>query len=197
MAATESRRLILASSSRYRGALLQRLGLAFEGIAPDCDERARPGESPRAMAVRLADAKARRVADAHGDAVVIGSDQVAELDGIAIGKPGSHAQAVAQLQRCSGRIVDFHTAVCVIDGTRGSAHEFLDLTRVHFRALEGAEIERYLQVEQPYDCAGSFKCEGLGAVLFERVETTDPTALIGLPLIALAAALRRFGYALP
>ena len=197
MAATESRRLILASSSRYRGALLQRLGLAFEGIAPDCDESARHGESPRALAVRLAAAKARRVADANGDAIVIGSDQVAELDGIAIGKPGSHAQAVAQLQRCSGRIVDFHTAVCVIDGTRGSAHEFLDLTRVHFRALEGAEIERYLQVEQPYDCAGSFKCEGLGSALFTAIETRDPSGLIGLPLIALCERLRQCGVRIP
>ena len=128
-------------------------------------------------------AKARRIAELNPAAVVIGSDQVAELDGTAIGKPGSHDIAAQQLHRCSGRIVNFHTAVCVVDGVRALSHQFVDLTRVHFRVLRADEIDRYLRAEQPYDCAGAFKCEGLGTALFTAIENSDPSALIGLPLI--------------
>jgi septum formation protein len=197
MAATDARELILASTSRYRAELLRRLGLGFRTLAPDCDESALPGEAPRALAMRLAAAKARRIADANPGATVIGSDQVAELDGIAFGKPGAHDAGVRQLRRCSGRIVDFHTAVCVIDGASRIPHSFVDLTRVHFRTLRDDEIERYLRAEQPYDCAGSFKCEGLGTALFSAIETTDPSGLVGLPLIGLCEQLRRCGFRIP
>lgn len=190
-------RLLLASTSAYRRDLLARLRLPFEAVAPHVDESALAGESPATLAPRLARAKAQAVARLESGAVVIGSDQVADLDGRALGKPGRFETALQQLRDCAGRSVVFHTAVCVIDGVRGAEHRFVDSTRVVFRALRDDEIERYLRAEQPYDCAGSFKCEGLGAVLFERIETIDPTALIGLPLIALAAALRDCGYALP
>ena len=188
---------MLASTSRYRRELLQRLRLPFEAIAPQVDETALPGEMPADLAPRLARAKAQAVAALHPDAVVIGSDQIADLDGRAIGKPGAHAAAVRQLQDCAGRSVVFHSAVCVIDGNTGQHHRFVDTTRVVFRDLHAAEIERYLQAEQPYDCAGSFKCEGLGAALFERIESQDPTGLVGLPLISLARVLRQCGYAVP
>ena len=188
--------LILASTSRYRRELLQRFGLAFECVSPGVDETASPGETPAAQAERLAQAKAAAVAQRHPQSVVIGSDQVAELDGIALGKPLTHERALAQLRACSGREVLFHTAVSVT--TPGaSSQQFCDLTRVRFRALDDAEIERYLVAEQPYDCAGSFKSEGLGAALFDAIDSRDPTALIGLPLIELAKALRRGGFRLP
>ena len=191
-------RLVLASTSRYRRELLERLRLPFEAIAPQVDETALPGESARALAQRLAHAKASAVARLHPDAVVIGSDQVADQGGRAHGKPGDHAGATRQLRDCSGQAVEFHSAVCVIDGRHADAmHAFVDRTRVVFRTLDHAEIERYLRAEQPYDCAGSFKCEGLGAALFERIESQDPTGLVGLPLIALAKVLRECGYALP
>jgi len=188
-----ARRLVLASTSRYRSELLQRLRLSFTVRAPGVDEEAMPDEAPRALALRLALAKADAVADLDRDAVVIGSDQVAELDGIAIGKPGDHVRAVAQLQSMRGRTVVFHTAVavaCMESGFRGA--DVASVT-VRFRDFSDAEIEHYLRTEQPYDCAGSAKAETLGIALLEAIESDDPTALIGLPLIRTCALLRRAG----
>jgi septum formation protein len=189
---------VLASTSRYRRELLARLVPSFRVQAPQVDESALPHESPFALARRLALAKARAVAADCSAALVIGSDQVAELDGRALGKPGSVDAAQAQLAACSGREVDFHTALCVID-TRAAdvVHTAVDRTRVVFRTLDAATIARYVDREQPLDCAGSFKCEGLGIALFERIETLDPTALVGLPLIALARLLRECGVEMP
>ena len=189
--------LILASTSAYRAALLRRITDAFTQQAPDCDERALPAESIPAQAARLAATKAASVAARHADALVLGSDQLAALDHAAIGKPGDHAGARRQLRAVSGRVLEFHTAWCLIDAASRQRWQGIDATRVHFRALSDAEIERYLLRERPYDCAGSFKCEGLGITLFERIESEDPTALIGLPLIAVAAALRAAGLQLP
>ena len=189
--------LVLASTSRYRRELLSRLGLPFRAVAPQVEETPRPGEAPRALACRLAQAKAEAVAAQCPGALVIGSDQVAELDGRALGKPGSVAAAEAQLAASSGRSVRFHTALCLVD-TRGAAAAptlACDLTRVVFRALSHEDIARYVAAERPLDCAGSFKAEGLGIGLFERIENEDPTALIGLPLIALARMLRAVGVA--
>jgi septum formation protein len=194
-AATPTLPLVLASTSRYRHDLLARLRLPFECVAPGVDEVAAAGESPRELAVRLAWLKCEAVAARHPAALVIGSDQVAELDGQALGKPGHAIAAAAQLRASSGRAVRFHTAVSLQQGARRI--DLLDRTTVRFRVLDDAEIARYLDAEQPFDCAGSFKVEGLGATLFEAVENQDPTALVGLPLIALAAALRSFGYPLP
>jgi len=191
------KKLVLASTSRYRRELLQRFGLEFDCEAPGVEEDPRAGETPLALAQRLAAAKAEAVALRHPHAVVIGSDQVAELAGQALAKPGDHAAAIAQLRVCRGQEVTFHTAVCVIDARRNAPIAFIDTTRVRFRGLSEDEIERYLVAERPYDCAGSFKSEGLGAVLFASIHNEDPTALIGLPLIALADALRRCGYRLP
>lgn len=191
--------LVLASTSRYRADLLRRLGVAFRALAPQVDEAALPGETPAATAQRLAEAKAREVAARCPDALVIGSDQVAELDGVALGKPGSVERAQAQLAACSGRRVRFHTGLCLID-TRGGdlrAYRACDLTEVAFRPLSAAEIARYVESECPLDCAGSFKVEGLGITLFERIVNDDPSALIGLPLIALCRLLREAGFALP
>lgn len=187
------RPLVLASSSRYRRGLLERLGLPFETASPDVDESARADESPGAMAMRLAEAKARAVARQRPGALVIGSDQVAELDGRALGKPGDAVTAQAQLAAASGREVEFLTAVVVVDGATGEAARHLDRTVVRFRALSRAEIEAYVERDQPLDCAGSFRSEGLGVVLFERISSEDPTALVGLPLIAVARMLRQFG----
>lgn len=191
--------IVLASTSRYRAELLHRVLPDFERLPPGIEEAAQPDEAPQACAVRLAAAKARAVAARCADALVIGSDQVAELDGAALGKPGSEANARAQLAACAGREVRFHTALCVIDtrGAQAREHAALDLTRVRFRALDAAEIARYVAREQPLDAAGSFKCEGLGIALFERIDSEDPTALIGLPLIALCRILRTAGIALP
>ncbi|MFD0325125.1 Maf family protein [Lysobacter gummosus] len=188
--------LLLASTSVYRRELLTRLGLPFDVARPDTDETPQPGEAPAALAQRLAVAKAAAVAAQHPQAWVIGSDQVAELDGRPIGKPGGRDGALAQLAAMSGREVRFVTGLCV------SRHEqapltALDITAVRFRRLSGAEIERYVDAEQPYDCAGSFKSEGLGIALFDAIESSDPTALIGLPLIATARLLREAGYSLP
>jgi septum formation protein len=193
---TAQRRLVLGSTSRYRAQLLGRLGLVFEPRAPGTDEMEIAGETAAARAMRLASAKATD-AGAGLDALVIGSDQVAELDGQLLDKPGSLARANDQLKACAGRVVHFHTAVCVLDTQNGRRYTHLDLTRVHFRPLTATEIERYLRIELPLDCAGSFKCEGLGISLFERIENDDPTALIGLPLIALARLLREAGLAVP
>lgn len=187
--------LILASSSRYRAELLGRLRLPFKALAPDVDETSMPGETASALAARLAAAKARHLAKLHPGCWVLGSDQAADCDGRILGKPGGHAAAVAQLQASSGRAVHFHTGVALCRGE--TLWEALDLTTVQFRALSTDEIERYLAAEPAYDCAGSFKCEGLGISLFERLDTADPTALVGLPLIATAALLRRAGFELP
>lgn len=189
-------RIILASTSRYRAELLRRLLPEFEQLAPDTDETPHPDEAPSARAVRLAAAKARVVANLARGSIVIGSDQVAALDDEILRKPGDVATAQAQLMRCSARTVMFHTAICVI-GTDGMQRHALDTTCVHFRSLDDATIERYIAIEQPLDCAGSFKCEGLGIALFERIENDDPSALIGLPLIATTRLLRECGISLP
>lgn len=190
-------RLVLGSTSTYRAELLRRLCTSFEQCAPGTDEASQPGESPAERARRLACAKAQAAAAGLKNALVIGSDQVAELDGVVLDKPGNAATARAQLAACSGRTVQFHTALCLIDTRDGREHLHLDHTRVCFRDLEAAEIERYIEREQPLDCAGSFKAEGLGISLFASVDNHDPSALIGLPLIALARMLRECGLALP
>ncbi|MEG8131987.1 Maf family protein [Xanthomonas hortorum] len=188
-------RLILASTSVYRRELLGRLQLDFNTARPEVDEQAQPGETPGALASRLAAEKAAAVAAHAPDAWVIGSDQVADLDGQALGKPGTLDQARAQLTAMSGRVVRFHTAVSLVGPVR-SLHA-LDLTEVQLRPLAPAEIERYLAAEPALDCAGSFKCEGLGISLFDAIRSEDPTALVGLPLIALARLLRQAGVELP
>ena len=188
--------LVLASTSRYRRELLARLALPFEVDRPDVDETPLAGETPACTAGRLAEAKARAVAIRHPGAWVIGSDQVADLAGRALGKAGSRDPALAQLQACSGQRVVFHTALCLLRHGE-PARPALDRTEVVFRTLAREEILRYLDAEQPYDCAGSFKCEGLGISLFDAIHSQDPTALVGLPLVALARALREAGYRLP
>jgi 7-methyl-GTP pyrophosphatase len=192
----QTQRLILASTSRYRRELLARLRLPFQTSAPQVDESPRPGEAPWALARRLATAKAEAVCALAPDAWVIGSDQVAELAGRALGKPGTREAAIAQLASMSGAEVVFRTAVSVVHATAGR-HDADDVTIVRFRRLEPGAIARYVDAEQPFDCAGSFKSEGLGIVLFDAIESQDPTALIGLPLIATARLLRRAGFALP
>ena len=191
-------RLILASSSAYRRELLGRLRLPFEVMAPEIDESALPGETPDTTALRLARQKAQAVALRAPGSVVIGSDQVATLDGEQIGKPGDHANALAQLQKMRGRQVVFHTALCVWDdraaALTGGAHLENIQTIVTFRDLPDAELDAYLRLEQPYDCAGSAKNEGLGIAILERIDSCDPTALTGLPLIALTGMLRRAGF---
>ena len=188
-------RLILASSSPYRRELLGRLQLPFEAIAPHIDETPLAGEAPEATALRLARAKAGAIAERHPGALVIGSDQVATLDGEQIGKPGGHAPALAQLQAMRGREVVFHTALCLWDSRGGAPAVQVENVQVfvRFRDLPDAELDAYLRIEQPYDCAGSAKNEGLGIALLERIESSDPTALTGLPLIALTGMLRRAG----
>ncbi len=195
-------RLILGSTSVYRRELLGRLRLPFDVARPEVegsavDERALPDEAPCDMAIRLAQAKAQAVAAQQmDDAWVLGSDQVAELGGEPLGKPGGRDAAIAQLLAMRGRCVRFHTALCLAhaDGRQFAA---LDLTEVHFRALDEDEIARYVDAEQPFDCAGSFKAEGLGITLFKRIDNADPTALIGLPLIATCRLLRQAGFVLP
>ncbi len=189
--------LILASTSAYRRQLLDRLALPYTVVSPATDEAPLPGEAPDAIAERLARAKADAVATLHPGAWVIGSDQVAERDGEALGKPGDHPGAVAQLRAASGRILRFHTAVCLRCVAVDAAVVHRDVTDVAFRALDEDSIERYLHAERPYDCAGSFKSEGLGIALFDSIRSDDPTALIGLPLIALARMLRRAGFRIP
>jgi septum formation protein len=185
--------LILGSTSPYRRELLSRLRLPFEVRAPDVDETPRAGEGPAALALRLALAKAHAVARLHPNAVVIGSDQVADLDGQPVGKPGTHERAVAQLRRMSGRSVVFQTAVAVVRASTGYAGSALAPVTVRFRTLSDAEIERYLRTEQPYDCAGSAKSETLGIALLDAIESDDPTALVGLPLIRTCTLLRAAG----
>ena len=186
-------RLVLGSTSRYRRELMQRLCIPFDVAAPDVDETPQDGESPHDLACRLALAKARAVAALHPDAVVIGSDQVADLDGEPLGKPGTHERAVAQLRRMRGRTVVFQTAVAVVCQDTGFAQTDLAAVRVVFRNLSDAEIETYLRTEQPYDCAGSAKSEGLGIALLESIDNDDPTALVGLPLIRTCRMLRAAG----
>ncbi|MGI4845579.1 MAG: Maf family nucleotide pyrophosphatase [Janthinobacterium lividum] len=190
-------RLILASSSAYRRELLSRLQLPFEAIAPDIDETPHAGEAPQDTALRLAREKAAAVAARAPGALVIGSDQVATLDGMQIGKPGDHARALAQLQLMRGRRVVFHTALCLWDSRVADPRSAAQVENVQvfvdFRDLPDAELDAYLRIEQPYDCAGSAKNEGLGIALLQRIESSDPTALTGLPLIALSSMLRRAG----
>lgn len=185
--------LILGSTSRYRHELLSRLRTPFTVAAPDVDETPQTGEAPEALARRLALAKARAVAAQHPHAVVIGSDQVADLNGEPLGKPGNHARAVQQLQRMRGQTVVFQTAVAVV--CLATQFEQLDLApvKVRFRDLTDAEIEAYLRAEEPYDCAGSAKSEGLGITLLDAIDNDDPTALVGLPLIRTCRMLRAAG----
>jgi septum formation protein len=187
------RRLVLGSTSGYRRALLARLGLPFEVAAPGIDEAALPGETPVATAIRLSEAKARAVGSRFADALVIGSDQVADCAGRAVGKPGDRARALAELRALSGQTVTFHTGVALLDVASGRCQRaMVDVTST-FRALTDAEIEAYLDREAPYDCAGGVKSEALGIALFERIVSDDPSALIGLPLIALCRMLRQEG----
>jgi septum formation protein len=192
-AMSEPPRLILASTSRYRRELLQRLRLPFEVLSPEVDETPHGGEAPAALAERLAMAKAQAVAAAHADAIVIGSDQVAELDGTSIGKPHTHDAAVAQLRSMSGRRVVFHTAVAVVRRDQGFARGLIAPVAVTFRVLADAEIEHYLRIEQPYDCTGSARSEALGIALLAGIDSDDPSALVGLPLIRTCTLLREAG----
>ncbi|MFP5358639.1 MAG: Maf family protein [Gammaproteobacteria bacterium] len=187
--------LVLASGSAYRAELLRRLQLPFITAVPDVDETPLAGEGAAALAVRLALAKARAVAARHPGAWVIGSDQAADCGGHILGKPGSRQQAERQLQAMSGQAVEFHTACAVL--CDGQLLQAADLTVARVRVLDAGTIRRYLDAEPALDCAGSFRCEGLGISLFEAIETRDPTALIGLPLIALAGLLREAGFQLP
>jgi len=191
-----SKKLILGSTSSYRRELLTRLRIPFSVSAPDVDETPMAGELPLDLARRLALAKAAAVGNKFPDAVVIGSDQVADLDGVPLGKPGSHARAVAQLQQMRGKTVIFQTAVAVVCVQSGFVQESVAPVKVKFRDLGDAEIEAYLHAEQPYDCAGSAKSEGLGIVLLESIDSDDPTALVGLPLIRTCTMLRAAGIAL-
>lgn len=197
MSTLQTPRIVLGSTSRYRAELLRRLLPQFGQSAPGTDESPLPDEPPAARALRLAVAKAEAVAREHPGALVIGSDQVAELDGRILDKPGNAERACAQLAASSGREVHFHTALCLFDTRDGRRRTHVDHTHVRFRELNAAEIARYVEREQPLDCAGSFKCEGLGISLFEAIENHDPSALIGLPLIALARLLREAGVELP
>lgn len=186
--------LILASGSRYRRQLLEKLGLNIGAIAPNIDERAQPGEKTADLALRLAKQKALAVAERHPGALIIASDQVADLDGQAMGKPGSKEAAIAQLRRCSGNEVRFHTALAVYNAATESLQTTVDLTRVRFRTLSDEAIGRYVEREPALDCAGAFKVEGLGITLFESIDSRDPNSLIGLPLIALITMLQQEGY---
>jgi len=190
---TSPRPLILGSTSRYRHALLSRLRIPFDVVAPEVDETPLTGESPFDLASRLALAKAHAVAQLHPHAVVIGSDQVADLHGEPLGKPGNHARAVEQLRGMRGQTVIFQTAVAVVCRATGFTQMDVAPVRVRFRDLSDAEIEAYLQAEQPYDCAGSAKSEGLGIALLDAIDNDDPTALIGLPLIRTCRMLREAG----
>ncbi|MGY3892888.1 Maf family protein [Aeromonas enterica] len=189
--------LILASTSRYRKALLEKLALPFECAAPEVDESPLPGEPAEALVARLALTKASAIADRFDQGLIIGSDQVCVCDGQILGKPGTVEKAVAQLMAAQGRSVTFHTGLCVLDATSGRAEQLVEPFTVHFRTLNEAALRRYVEAELPLDCAGSFKCEGMGIVLFKGLEGRDPNALIGLPLIGLIELLARHGLALP
>jgi septum formation protein len=189
----QSRQLILASTSRYRRELLERLGVAFEAASPQCDETPLAGESPSATALRLSIGKAESLARAFPEALIIGADQVASSGSARLGKPGNHETAVRQLRALSGRSARFDTAVTLLDARGGKLQSRVVACEVTFRTLDSRRIEAYLQREQPYDCAASAKAEGLGIALIERIETDDPTSLIGLPLIALSEMLELAG----
>ncbi len=187
--------LILASSSPYRKQLLQRLGLQFVTLAPNLDESPLPGENPKNLTLRLAQAKAQMIASLHPRAWVIGSDQSADLNGHPIGKPGTRAAALAQLKQMQGQVVVFHTSICLMG--QGFCETTHVPTTVQFRNLPEQVLDQYLHLEQPYDCAGSAKSEGMGIILLEKIESDDPTALIGLPLIALTSLFHQAGIPLP
>ncbi len=189
--------IVLASSSSYRRGLLDRFLDDYETVSPNVDETDDGTEPPESFAARLAREKAEAVSSTHHDALIIGADQIAVLDGQVLGKPGEHQKAVEQLLAASGKALQFLTAVCVLDPVGRTRHEHIDRTIVRFRQFDLRLVETYLHHDQPYDCAGSFKVEGAGFVLFESVQTDDPTALIGLPMIWLAATLRKLGYLLP
>ena len=189
--------LTLASTSRYRKALLEKLGLPFDCAAPDVDERPLAEESAQALVTRLARAKAQAIAEGRDHGLIIGSDQVCVCDGRILGKPGTIDNAVAQLMAAQGRSVTFYTGLCVLDAATGQAHQLVEPFTVHFRNLDESAIRRYVEAELPLDCAGSFKCEGMGIVLFQGLEGRDPNALIGLPLIGLIELLACHGIALP
>ncbi|TNH93928.1 Maf family protein [Aeromonas sobria] len=189
--------LTLASTSRYRKALLEKLGLPFDCAAPDVDERPLAEESAQALVARLARAKAQAIADGRDHGLIIGSDQVCVCDGRILGKPGTIDNAVSQLMAAQGRSVTFYTGLCVLDAATGQTHQLVEPFTVHFRNLDEAAIRRYVEAELPLDCAGSFKCEGMGIVLFKGLEGRDPNALIGLPLIGLIELLACHGIALP
>ncbi|MBX3665079.1 MAG: septum formation protein Maf [Burkholderiales bacterium] len=189
--------IVLASSSAYRRALLARIGIDCPASAPEIDESPLHGEAPAATALRLAHAKALKIGERESLALIIGSDQVAVLGGRILGKPGTHAAAIEQLRAMSGNTVVFHTALCLLNAATGAMQTASVPTTVRFRKLETAQIERYLRQDRPYDCAGSAKIESLGIALVERVESDDPTALIGLPLIALTGMLRQEGVVIP
>jgi septum formation protein len=190
-------RLVLASTSQYRRQLLERLGLPFTVAAPNVDESPLPGESAVDLVHRLARSKADAIAQRHPKSVIIGSDQLALCGRDVLGKPGSGERAIAQLKSLSGQRVTFNTAVHVINSDTATHDGHVDVTTVHFRQLSDEEIKRYVARDKPYDCAGGFKVEALGITLFTRIESQDPTALVGLPLIWLAGALRRHGFILP
>ena len=192
-----SPRILLASASRYRQGLLDRFLNDYETVAPGVDEKRQDGENPEEMAARLARSKAEAVSSTNPDALIIGADQLAVLEGKVLGKPGDHQRAVEQLLAASGQSVRFLTAVCVLDPGTRRRYEHIDTTTVRFRQFDRRLADTYLRHDKPYDCAGSFKIEGAGFVLFESVRTDDPTALIGLPMIWLAGTLRELGYLLP
>ena len=189
--------LILASTSRYRKALLEKLGLPFQCVSPEVDESPLPGESAQVLVARLAFAKAEAVARYHDWGLIIGSDQLCVCDGQILGKPGTVEKAVVQLMAAQGKSVTFYTGLCVLDAVSGKAEQLVEPFTVHFRRLDEAAIRRYVEAELPLDCAGSFKCEGMGIALFRALEGRDPNALIGLPLIGLIELLARHGMALP
>lgn len=192
-----ARQLILASTSPYRAELLGRLGLAFDQVAPDCDETPLPGETPAELVARLAIAKAASVASQYPQAIIIGSDQVADLNGTILGKPHTPDKALQQLQQMSARTVVFRTGYSVLDATSNQQFSGTALTEVDFRELGKEEIERYIKADQPLDCAGAFRSEALGISLLQNMQADDPTSLIGLPLIRVAKALREFGLTVP
>jgi len=193
MNSTPARHLVLASTSPFRRELLGRLGIPFDTVAPDADETAAPGETPEELVIRLAEAKADAAAGRFPDSLIIGSDQVACIDDKILGKPGDRNRAIEQLQYASGRRVDFFTGLCVLDAANGRSSTICEPFRVHFRKLSDAQIKHYVDREAPFNCAGSFKSEGLGIALFERLEGDDPNALVGLPLIRLVDMLAAAG----
>ncbi|GAB4276831.1 MAG: nucleoside triphosphate pyrophosphatase [Methylomicrobium sp.] len=186
--------LILASSSRFRQELLKKLHLNFSAVSPDIDEKPWPHESPQDTAIRLSESKARALFDRYPEHLIIGSDQVAVLNDTRLGKPGNRENTIAQLTACSGNSVTFFTGVALADSSTGTVVSAVDECRVYFRKLTLAQIQRYVDLEKPYDCAGGFKSESLGIALFDKIEGDDPNALIGLPLIKLIGLLTTFGY---